>query len=109
MFSDSCVNKLIVVKNARLHQNNNEKSINIGETTYITFNLIKSKVKQSDNQFSKVENWLKSLKKEDIEILEVLYIEATEKLKILSVDQALKLKLNRKPELYKIKACILVL
>ncbi len=38
--------------------------------------------------------------------LEFLYIEATEKLKILSVDQALKLKLNRKPELFKIKACL---
>ena len=56
--------KLIVVKNARLHQYNNEKSINIGETTYITFNFDKIE----GETIKKVENWFKSLKKEDKEI-----------------------------------------
>ena len=58
------MNKLIVVKNARLHQYNNGKSINIGETPYITFNFDKIE----GETIKKVENWFKSLKKEDIEI-----------------------------------------
>ena len=64
MINAQILNNLIVIKNAKIHINNNEKSINVGESAFIDLTVDK----YDKTKVLNIKNWFQKLKQTDIDL-----------------------------------------
>ena len=64
VFSEKSLKKIVIIKNAKIHSFNNDKSLNIGDATFIDFNVDQYNLDQIKN----IKIWFNNLKEKDIDI-----------------------------------------